>query len=102
MKPNTILLVDSRNGQYIPQIFAKMILNGEIRIPENCWKDNVLSLCEEIDIDNEFYWDCMNDLMGILTILDSDGEEYYITYEMGDLWAIRKNCELTYDELFNF
>jgi hypothetical protein len=83
------LLVDSAHGQYIPQIFAKMILNEEIRIKDDHWKESILEHCREIFIDNEFYWDEMNDLLSKLTILDKDGNEYYVDFgDSGDLWAI--------------
>ena len=83
------LLIDSRNGVYIPQILAKMITNGELTLKEDSFTEDVIRLANEIDIDSEWYWDDMNDLLGKLTILDKDDNEYYCEYgDCGDLFAI--------------
>jgi len=94
------LLIDSRNGVYIPQILGKMILNNELRLKDNCFKENVINHAKELIIDNEFYWDEMNDLLGKLTILDADGNEYYVDYgDSGDLFAVPIGMNIYEEEI---
>ena len=94
------LLIDSRNGVYIPQILGQMILNGELRLKDNSFKDNVINHCKELIIDNEFYWDEMNDLLGKLTILDADGNEYYVEYgDSNDLFAVPIGMNIYEEEI---
>ena len=96
---NTILLVDASHGEYIPLTFAKKVLSGNIKLADNTFKNVVINICNEIDIDTDVYWDLFNDLMNICTIVHN-GTEYYLTYEFKCLYAVKKNCDLTWYELF--
>lgn len=94
------LLIDSRHGVYIPQILGKMILDGELKIKDNCFKEQIINNCAELIIDNEFYWDEMYDLLGNLTILDADGNEYYVEYgDSGDLFAVPMGMNIYEEEI---
>jgi len=91
-----ILLIDSRNGIYIPKMLAEWIIEGSIKV-----KNRSEILCELAELgnpDNEFYWDSMDDLMRKAILLDIDKNEYYLTYADSDLWAIPVGME--YDDFY--
>jgi hypothetical protein len=79
------LLIDSRNGIYIPHIFAMMVINGELKLSnrDECLYD----LGELGNVENEFYWESWDNLLSKV-ILTSKIGEFRIEQIEGDLYAI--------------
>ena len=92
-----ILIADSHHGIYIPKLIAEDIIERRIKVK------NLSAILWELgelgNADNDNYWEAMDDLMRKAILLDVDGNEYYLTYEDGDLWAIPVGSD--YDEIFN-
>lgn len=77
------LLVNSANGQYIPQIFAK-----SFGIPENFtnWdeiKEDVAFLAEDNSNENEDYWEVWDTILN-----NAELKSGFSLYHNEDLWAV--------------
>lgn len=93
------LLIDSRNGIYIPHIFAMMVINGELKISnrDECLYD----LGELGNVENKFYWESWDNLLS-KAILTSSVGEFKIEQIEGDLYAIPTDMTIAeYCEYFD-
>ena len=83
-----ILLIDGNRGQYIPQEFAKDLMNRGYNFTHNrpIWKD-VRTLLSGPD--NEWYWEAWESLMDKLTFANKKypGTPYHLE-QHDDLWAV--------------
>lgn len=81
-REQAILIVDSANGVYIPQIFAeryeKEILNQ--------FGLNTLAELQNDPREYEFYWDAWNEVLDNFT-LTQDGKTYILIQDE-DLWLV--------------
>ena len=85
-----ILLITDATGQYIPQVFMKMIEDNE---PQKKWRgiepDDQKILLEGPD--HEYYWDTWEMvLQNAFCVIN--GQYWYINQD-GDLWAVRHDYE---------
>jgi hypothetical protein len=89
-----VLLIDSRGGVYIPQMFTNMI--------DGNWK-NIDQ--EDIDVlsmgpDHEEYWDAWDHVMNNVYFIDKNKNKWVLNHDE-DLWMINTdhpNYELDQDE----
>ena len=95
---DAILVIDSHHGIYIPQLFyqqynsvliGQMVNDGnvkniEINVTHETWED--IS-----NVDNEFYWESWEDILGNCKLF-SNGDEYFLYMNDGDLFAIPIEC----------
>ena len=76
MRTEPTLILDSRHGVYIPEIFGRCY---EDRIPERLY-----SFLQ--DPEREEYWNAWEWVLDNVTI-EIDGQPHYLWHD-GDLWAI--------------
>ena len=86
------LLIDSRNGVYIPYQFAK-------RFIADAW--NVSKEDEQILLDgpdNENYWEAWCYVLDSAYYCDELGTKWFLVQDDGDLFAVAENAEDEDDE----
>lgn len=79
------LLIDSKHGIYIPQIFAMMVINGTLKLSNR--DECLFELGELGNVDDECYWESWDKLLDKV-ILTSKIGEFRIEQIEGDLYAI--------------
>lgn len=91
MTDNTVLLIDSHHGQYIPQIAAEILTDWDIGSQDL----ETLSAGPE----DPYYWDTWDRVLNNAIRVDEDGLRWQL-YQDSDLWAY---CDelMTDDEYFN-
>jgi hypothetical protein len=91
------LLFTDAHGQYIPQLFAQMITNGETVDKWHVTQEDVA--CLLLGPTNPDYWDSWETVMNCARI-SIDGNTF-ILWQDSDLWAI---CDalMSADERLNF
>lgn len=95
MTNNSILLLDSHNGIYIPKLFAEDIISGNYQSPNK--KECLKELSELGNPENEGYWDAWEVLLSKIKLIGSNNTEYYLFQYEGDVWAIPSDEQIPND-----
>ena len=85
-----ILLIDSHNGIYIPNLFCKQCN------PENTfWNWNYENSSEILlNPEHELYWEVWEEVLDSAYYIDPDNNIKYTLYNNEDLWAIPEGYEI--------
>ena len=86
------LLLCSERGQYIPRDFANECDFIAMGISEET--------AQQLEPENEFYWDVWSDVLSTAQYTDDDGNIYRLHHD-GDLWLICYEL-MTNEEKSNF
>lgn len=89
MENITSLILDSAHGTFIPQIFARMILehNQDVyRQQSDSVKNSIQKLAKDGSEQDEWYWEDWDDVERNFEF-EKDGERFRIS-QNGDLWEI--------------
>jgi hypothetical protein len=81
-----ILLVDSHHGVYMMQLFCSELLDGNYQY-KGIGRGEIAYLADKSNMDNEDYWECVNDIEQSITVLDKEGNEFNVMFNE-DLWAV--------------
>jgi len=87
------LLLDDRNGIYIPKIFCENFNLSEWSLSED---DSDVQACLA-GPDEEWYWEAWNNIMSNARYVDANGDEWYLEQE-GDLFAFHNSPYAKGDE----
>lgn len=86
MKTKPTLLIDSHHGVYVPKIFAKMVLENQVKVKNiDDVKKDIIDL---MNIDNYWYWDIWADVLDNCILIGINQMEYTLLQNDGDLWCI--------------
>ena len=98
MKNQPLVLIDSANGVYIPNLFANMVLNCEIKVKN--FADIKYYLGDLGNTENEFYWESWDSIISKAILVSKNGTEYTL-HQNDDLWCIPDGVELE-EDFFNY
>lgn len=88
-----ILLSDSHLGIYMMQSFCEDLLNGCYHSFKGCPLDDIKYVADKSNMENEDYFDYVNDVEQSLILTDKDGNEYTVQFNE-DLWAVPEGYEM--------
>jgi hypothetical protein len=83
------LLIDSRHGVYIPQLFAEMVLSGQLPVNFPTLRTYLGDLGNP---EHEGYWEAWDSVLSQAKIQIS-GVTYYL-YQDGDLFLVEEGTEI--------
>jgi len=95
MIDNSILLIDSHHGIYVPRIFGEDIIKGNYKAKN---KDQFLHELGELgNPEKEGYFDAWDRISSNIILLDKYNNEYYVYQHDGNVWAIPSGEEIPED-----
>ena len=91
---NTLLILDSNRGIYIPQAFA-LKFGDFLGSWSNVNQDDLDTLLEGPD--HEWYWEAWQNICDNAEYMGSDGAKYSL-YQDGDVWLVPEGMSMEEDE----